>query len=414
MAGPIQTGSGAQPYQPNRPVLKPGETIETGTVRKGISTQKTSEQQAIQQTASKPQQAVEPFKTVARKMSMRDIVSQLFKYGIEASKENRNLAVKMLLMGMELSKSNLNRLIKLVKGSPNDSFMQDAAILAMKKGLDDSPAALKILANFLKENPQLAQQLRGMLNNMAALQTALISGQNLLSSSMIAQLTALLSQIDGMLSELPSNLQKKKSGSLFKRGELLGALRSTKALVNGVAEQVSSQPESEAQSYLLNKLLTASKNSQALIESLIAQAVLSKPNEKADSAMSEQYAYWQIPNSLAENPQNIELLIKKDKDHKNKINSQKTKIVLVTETRELGELGIEMDVEENNLNIKFNSPESKIGSFIKAHMEDLQRRMAVRNYKTKNIQVVQKHLNTKEFLIPRLDLDDLRRIQAEV
>ncbi|MFC1517680.1 flagellar hook-length control protein FliK [Candidatus Margulisiibacteriota bacterium] len=413
--GPIQTGQGAQPYQPNRPVQKPDGTIQSGQVREDVSVQRAPTEEAVdaaKQTAQQ-QAATTPFKTIARKMSMRDIVSQLFQYGIEASEENRNLAVKMLLMGVELSKENFNRLFNVLKGFSGDSFMQEAAIIALRKGLDDSPAALKMLANFLRENPQLAQQLRGTLTTMASLQTAIASGQNLLSSSVIAQLSAILAQLDGNISQLPSALQKRKKGELFSREELLSSLRLSKSLIDGVKDQLAKAP-TEENSYIINQLLAASKETQALIENLVTQAVLSKPPDVKDTAMSEQFAYWQIPNSLAENPKTIELLIKRDMTKQgNPINPRKTKIILKTETKELGELGIEMDVEENNLNIKFNTPEDQIVSFIKAHMEDLQKRMAAQNYKTKNIQVVRKHLDVKQFLIPMLELDDLRRVHTE-
>lgn len=414
--GPVQTGQGAQPYQPNRPVQKPGETIESGQIRKGISVQKAPAEavEAVKQTGVQQQTALPEFKTIARKMNMRDIVHTLFKHGIEATEENRSLAVKMLLMGVELSKENFNHLFKVLKGAQGDTFMQDAAIIALKKGLDNSPAALKLLANFLRENPQLAQQLRGLLNNMVALQTAIASGQNLLSSSVMAQLAAILSQLDGMISQLPSALQKRKKGELFSREELLSSLRLTKSLIDGVAEQVSAKGESEAGAHLVNQLLSASKETQGLIESLITQAVLSRSPENPDTAMKDQYAYWQIPNSLAEKPTTIELLIKKDMTRPNSpINPRKTKIVLKTETKELGELGIELDIEDKNLVFKFNTPDEQVVSFIKAHMADLQKRMAAQNYKTKSIQVVRKHLDVKQFLIPMLDLDDLRRVHTE-
>lgn len=415
--GPIQTGSGAQPYQPNRPVQKPDGAIQSGQVRDDVKVQRAPTKEALEVTKAGQQQAVaaEPFKTIARKMSMRDLVSQLFKFGIEPNEENRNLTAKMLLMGVELSKENFNKLFKMLKGTSGDSFMQEAAILTLKKGLDDSPIALRMLANFLRENPQLAQQLRGLLSTMASLQMAIASGQQVLSSSVIAQLSAIIAQLDGIISQLPSILQKRKKGELFSREELLSNLRFTKSLIDGVKNQLASQPASEEKDFLLNQMLAASKDAQSLIESLIVQAVLSKPAGNVDTALSEQYAYWQIPNSLAENPKTIELLIKRDMNRpKNPINPRKTKIILKTETKELGELGIEMDVEEHNLNIKFNTPEDQIVSFIKAHMEDLQKRMAAQNYKTRSIQVVRKHLDVKQFLIPMLDLDDLRRIQTEV
>lgn len=414
--GPIQTGPGAQPYQSNIPVKRPDGSAQTGQVRDGIAVQRPLTQQVTDASKVAQQQAVvtTPFKTIARKMSMHDIVNQLFQYGIEASDDNRSLAVKMLLMGVELSKENFNKLFNVLKGHPSDSFMQEAAILVLKKGLDDSPVALKALASFLRENPQLAQQLRTMLSSMSALQTAIASGRNLLSSTALAQLSGVLAQLDGMVSQLPAALQKRKKGEAFNRDELLGTLRLSKALLDGVRSQIAEQPPTEEGAYLTNQLMAASKDMQSVSESLMTHAVLSRPTDQTDTSVKDQYAYWQIPNTLAEQPKTIELLIKRDMTRpKAPINPRKTRIVLKTETKELGELGVEMNVEENTLDIKFNTPEDGITSFIKAHMEDLQKRMAAQNYKTKSIQVVRKHLDVRQFIIPMLDLDDLRRVQTE-
>ena len=414
--GPIQTGPGAQPYQPNIPVKRPDGSVPTGQVRDGIAVQRPPTQEAIEAGKIAQQQAgaTLPFKTIARKMSMHDIVNQLFQYGVEASDDNRSLAVKMLLMGVELSRENLNKLFNLLKGHPSDSFMQEAAILVLKKGLDDSPVALKSLANFLRDNPQLAQQLRSMLSSMSALQTAIASGKHLLSASALAQLGAVLAQLDEMVSQLPAALQKRKKGEAFSREELLGTLRLSKALLDGVRSQIAAKPPTEEGAYLTNQLMAAAKDMQNVSESLMTHAVLSRPSEQTDTAIKDQYAYWQIPNTLAEKPKTIELLIKRDMTRpRAAINPKKTKIILKTETAELGELGVEMNVEDDTLDIKFNTPEDTITFFIKAHMEDLQKRMAAQNYKTKSIQVVRTHMDVKQFIIPMLDLDDLRRVQTE-
>jgi hypothetical protein len=48
-----------------------------------------------------------------------------------------------------------------------------------------------------------------------------------------------------------------------------------------------------------------------------------------------------------------------------------------------------------------------------AQMEELRRKLELRNFKAKVIKVVKKSLNTKEYLMPSLDLDNLMRVQTE-
>jgi flagellar hook-length control protein FliK len=112
-------------------------------------------------------------------------------------------------------------------------------------------------------------------------------------------------------------------------------------------------------------------------------------------------------------PRDAEILIKRDANKKNKINPKNTKVILKLETGELGELGIEMDINEENVGFQFNTLNDETKTLIMAQMEELRRKLELRNYKTKVIKVVKKSLNTKDYLMPSLDLDNLMRVQTE-
>jgi flagellar hook-length control protein FliK len=88
-------------------------------------------------------------------------------------------------------------------------------------------------------------------------------------------------------------------------------------------------------------------------------------------------------------------------------------VILKLETGELGELGIEMDINEENVGFQFNTLNDETKTLIMAQMEELRRKLELRNYKTKVIKVVKKSLNTKDYLMPSLDLDNLMRVQTE-
>jgi len=147
---------------------------------------------------------------------------------------------------------------------------------------------------------------------------------------------------------------------------------------------------------------------------MIVQAILSRPSEREDSAMSEKFSYWQIPNSLATPPQTFELLVQRDRKDKNRtINPRKTKLILKATTESLGEVAIELEIDSNNLDYKFNTKEEEIRKLIQENMDGFLKKMESLHYKTKSVRVIKRNLDVKKFLIPTLDLNNLTRVQAE-
>jgi len=366
------------------------------------------------------QQQVEskPFPTIARRMTPRDVVNQLLLLGVRPSSENRSLATKMLMYGLELSKENFDALENLLKGLPKTPSTEKAAILMITKGLN-SRAGAQGLAEFLEKNPELGKQLLNMLQASSDVRGALNISTGTLSSALVTQLSAMLTSLDGFVTLLPKEFRDKvqKGTGFFNNAEVLTNIRAVRALVSGIARQVAeTNPEQTAgANNLLSALGNLAKAAKDVSQNLIVQAILSRPDGREDAAMSDKFAYWQIPNTMAGVPQTIELLLEKDKKNKYRsVNPRRTKLVLKTETEALGEISAEVDVEEDKLDFKFNTNDENIRKLISANVEELRRKMESYSYKTKSIRVIKRNLDVKKLLIPTLDLNDLTRVQTEV
>lgn len=393
-----------------QPVRRSSDIAQTGGVKSSQKVQKAATQ-GTEQTAQKVQEQ-KPIETFSRKMTTRDVVNQLLQLGVRATAENRSLAMKMLVLGLELSKENFAKIDTLLQGLSRNSFTEQAAVIAVTKGLD-SKEAVQQLTRFLENNPQLSQQLNNVQNSINALQS-ILSGQNILSPVLTSQLAAVLVSLEGAIIALPDNIKKemRKGRGLMSKSELLTNMRAVKSLVNGVSDQIGEKANANNLIAALGKL---AGNAKDVAENIIVQAILSRVGEREDSAMSDKFSYWQIPNSMATPPETIELLVQRDKKNKNKtINKRKTKMIIKMTTKELGEMAVEVDVADNDLDLKFNTKDDNVRDLINKEINNLKSKLAAYNYKTQSVRIVKRNLDVKKFLIPTLDLNNLTRVQTEV
>lgn len=394
-----------QPISNSRDVAQAGGVKGSQRVQRAVS-------KGTEQTTQKVQK--QEIETISRRMTARDIVNQLLQLGIRSSQDNRALAMKMLVLGLELSKENFDQIDSLLRGLKRTAFTEQAAIIAVNKGLN-SKSAVQQIANFLENNPQLSQQLSQVLNQTSMLQSTL-QGQSILSPALTTQLVGIMASLEGAIIALPDNIKRelKDGRGLLQRATLLTNMRAVKSLLTGLVEQVESRGSEENSQGLLGALNNLAKQAKDVAENLVVQSILSRPSEREDSAMSEKFSYWQIPNSLATPPQTFELLIQRDRKNKNKtINSRKTKVILKAETQSLGELAIEVEVDNNDLDLKFNTKEEEIRKLVQENVEGLLKKMESLHYKTKSVRVIKRNLDVKKYLIPTLDLNNLTRVQAE-
>ncbi|MDR1996816.1 MAG: hypothetical protein LBQ83_00605 [Candidatus Margulisbacteria bacterium] len=401
---------------PNRQqVNRSGDVAQTGGIKSSQRVQRAADRAAVEE---QQQVAQKPFPTIARRMTPRDVVNQLLLLGVRPSAENRSLATKMLMYGLELSKENFDALENLLKGLPKSPSVEKAAILMITKDLN-SRAGAQSLADFLEQNPELSKQLLDMQQASAAVRGALSTASGTLSTALLSQLGAMLSSLEGFINMLPKEFRDKlqKGTGFFNNAEVLTNMRAVRALINGVSRQVAeaSPEKNSGVNNLLSALGNLSKAAKDVSQNLIVQSILSRPDGREDSALSDKFAYWQIPNSMATPPQTIELLLEKDKKNKYRsINARRTKLVLKTETAALGEISAEVEVEEDKLDFRFNTNDENIRRLISSNVDELRKKMETYSYKTQSVRVVKRNLDVKKFLIPTLELNDLTRVQTEV
>ncbi len=187
-------------------------------------------------------------------------------------------------------------------------------------------------------------------------------------------------------------------------------LRGLKAILDGLqkgkglAEVTSEQKEalSAALTSMVGKL-------NSMLDSLIAQAILSQPSKNQGTAS---YLYHQVPNSLTVPPQTVEVIIKRDGSSSRTIDPSNTQIVMSLETPNLGKMAVVMDVKEKKLKILFNTEDEDTRKLIVSQSAELKEKLADKNYITTSFQAkVNKPMcSIKPYLIPLFKIDDLFRV----
>lgn len=411
---PTGKGSASQQSQ----VSQSQTTETTGGVKSSVPAQTAPASQAgATEAVGKQTKAGTPAKSapnVARALTMSDIKAHLNSQGIPDTDFNTKLASTMLKNGMELSRANFVKLLSMLQGSNKSMNMQQAAILMAMKGMD-SPKGLQTLANYFAQNPQMAAQLMSLQEGLANLGTALGIAKGLLSPSMIAQLTALFSQIDDTLRNISSKYQFSGNNSVTAQS-LLGDLRAIKSLLEGVQGKMKQSNSAESQ-VLSSNLMEALGRTDAAIENLVAQGVLS---QKGRSEVN--YLYQQIPNQEAKSKKNVEIVIKRDGRGKNsKLDYENTQVVMSMDTINLGKMVCSVIVKGKRVYVIFLFNEKEYGDearqLISKEFSDLQKKLTEKDFIVSGYQVKvdPAMCSVKPYLIPMIpNLEQqLRKIDLE-
>lgn len=412
------TGKGSAASQQSQ-VNQSQSTQTTGGVRSGAPAQTSSASQAAAAEAvsqlAKPGSSGKPSApTIARALTMSDIKAHLQSIGVPDTDSNTTLASTMLKNGMELSRSNFIQLLQMLSGTDKNMNTQQAAILMAMKGMD-SPQALQTLANYLSQNPQMAEQLSSLMESLGNLGNALGLAKGLLSPSLLSQLAALLSQIDDNLKNLASKYQFSGNNSVS-ADKLLSDLRALKSLLSGVQGQAKQSDSAEAQ-VLSSNLMETMGRTDAAIENLVAQGVLS---QKGRSEVN--YLYEQVPNIAGDTKKNTEIVIKRDgKGEKSKIDYENTQVVLSMHTTNLGKMVCSVIVKGKRVYVIFIFNHKDYGDearqLISQEFSELQKKLTEKDFIVSGYQVKvdPAMCSVKPYLIPIIpNLDkQLRKIDLE-
>lgn len=318
----------------------------------------------------------------------------------------------MLRNGVEVSRANFVKLLSMLQGTSKSSAMQEAALLLLMKGID-SPEAVKILGQYLSENPALASQMLALQQGAGNLTTALGMSKGLMNATIISQLTALLSQFDENFQTLSEKFTGK---SAINRGDLINNVRALKALLQGMQEKAPASDSPEAQA-LSSSLMEFQGKLDGVLQNLVAQAILSQ-----NGRSEVNYHYQQIPNTMTSPPKNFEIVIKRDGEGKDsQIDPRNTQIVMSLETESMGKIVISMIVKDNKIYVVFVFAEKDYGEqgrgLIAKEFGGFQQKLADKNFLITGYQVKvdAAMCSIRPYLIPMLRKlgDKLMKIDIE-
>ncbi len=391
------------------PVTQTQSTETTGGVR-NVSTSKSSSQvsevtQATQASQTQPVEATQA--SVARQLTVEDVRAHLLNLQIPDSDLNVHLASQMLRYGIELSRGNFVKLFSMMQGTDMGPNIQEAALALLMKGID-SPEAMKILSNYFAGNPQFATQILSMQESLGNLMSTLqLQG---FDPGLAAALSALLTQFDELLRKLPENY-KFSSNSSVSRETLANDVRALKSLLEGV-ENKAGLKQGAANEVLSSGLRDSINKLDQMLQNLVSQAIMSKESDRSQV----NYQYYQIPNSLAVPPQNMEIIVKRDGIGKNSaIDPENTQLIMSMETKNLGKLTIVMRVKGKKVGFLVNTQNEESRNLIIRESGDIKSKLLDRNYVTEGFHVgVNPTLcNIRPYLIPLIGIEDLLRINIE-
>lgn len=417
MAEDMSTSGGG--LHPGRPVIWPAGkqspsspvTPQPTQVKSAQTAQAAKEAQQVAQVAKEALQAqIQAKQQIAKAFTVEDLKQLLTNQQIQNTDFNVKLATMMLRYGVEVSKTNFNKVMNMISGTDKSVTSQEAAILLLMKGTD-SPEAAKLLATFLKENPQLAAQLLNVSANIADLQAALSMAQGVLPNEMQQALSAMIAQFGENINGLPKKFKFSGDNSTG-RTELLNDLRALRALLSGVQDKASLPDTAEGQ-IVQSNMNSMMESLDKAIANVVSQSFLSKQTGKADV----NYSYYQIPNSMVNPPQTAEIIIKREnKEGGKKIDPKNTQIIMSLDTSTLGRIAISMDVKDKKVEFIFNTQNKDTKDIIVKEYANLISALADNDFIAQKVQV---NVNPsmcaiKPYLIPFLGIEDLMRIDLSV
>ena len=332
--------------------------------------------------------------------------------GIQPSTETKEMASLMMKYGVELSRENFDQLLKLTSGR-RDSSSMESAIIAKSKGLPES-SVMDGVKGLLFDQQHIASQAKAFQDVVQNFSKSINSFKNL-DSSLMSGLSALMNEFSDELKKLikkDAQLGTQLAG--FRRGGLTKDLFSLMMLFQGVESKYVGDKRYNA---FLKDVANMKQSTQRLLSNLMAQQVISKSAKTQLADVMENFAFWQIPNLMAKNPEDskIDILIKKEgKRKKETINPKKTKIILNIETPDLGVVTIILTIIDNKIWYVFNSENEATVKHLATLQNDLKERMETKQYVLAGFQTIKKRVDIKKYMLPTFDLDAIKRIDAEI
>ena len=405
---------------PGKPVIWPSG-IKGKTAGDVASAQEAASNEPVSQAEGKASIAASLVSaqrsTVARQLTVSDLKAHLLSLQIPDSEANVKLASLMLKFGIELSRENFGRAMSLIEGSDKAVNTQEAALVLILKGVDVPKNVLGALASQFSENPAMASQLLSAKESFSNLSAAIAANPTLLSSSVLNNVSALISQFMNMIDDLPKKYKFTSEGMpTIDREDLISDVRSMKSLLEGLqakAMEKGGASNIDAESFSAS-LKSAINKMNGLLDNLVSQTILSQKGAK-DNLGQENYLYYQVPNSLVKPPSTVDIIIKQEQGKKNTIDPKNTQLVIGLETKSLGKMVVSLTVKDKNLKFIFNTEFEEVKKLVEEESMTLKKALNDKDFNVENLMVKLSPSMTmiKPYLLPLLGLEHLFRIDTE-
>lgn len=365
--------------------------------------------------AAAPQQEAPVIADRSSPITRQDIIDLLFQFQQAPSAENKQILSSMIQRGIPVSAEAIEDIRTLMKGAQRGHAIE-SAVVSYSKGLKNSKS-VNLMSSFFSKELQLSQGLAQLQGSLGQFSSMLQNNQSLFNAGLFTGLSSIISLMSDDVKKLTE--KSKDDTFVFSSLQRSGLLKDTKTLLGfltGLEKRIERQSKDIGQAALFKRSSAALRQALGgVVDSLTSQIMLSKEG-LSHQFNTDLYAYWQIPNPMAQSSLPVDLLIRKDKQgSKREIDTNQTRIVLKFETPELGEVTIIIDLKENKMSYNFQTDNGETKQYITEMSAELKDRMETLDYDMVGLQttVTEKQLDLTELLLPIINLDKVNRIITE-
>ncbi|NDC82539.1 flagellar hook-length control protein FliK [bacterium] len=364
-------------------------------------------------TKNDPTSPTQPRETVSRPISRSDIVDQLVQIKHPPTSENIQIMSSILQFGLEASAQNFETVQTLLKGRKANNSLE-SSVVSVSKGLAEAPRSVDIIGHFLNNQLEISQQFQQLQNAMANFKLNLNWSSELFTTGLLTGLTSILGDLDESLKKFSKSSKEKANWNPASRTELINDFKSMLEFLGGLRQKIGLD---HGDSPSAKRILEASQQLQhdisGFLEALTSQAIMSE--QIAQTGITDRFGYWQFPNPWMNGKSSIELLIRKDPlKKKTEYNPQKTRVIIKFETQDLGEMCITLDVLDKKVWMQVNTSKTDSRMLLTQWIGEFKEQLSVQNYELAGLQTSDKPISIRNLILPKLNLDNLSRINTEV
>lgn len=385
--------------------------VSSATDSQTINKTQKVDQAEVKKDSTQPQS----IKQESRPLGQEDLRKQLLNIQRPLTDDNLQVVSTMLQYGVEANTENFDLIHQLIKGRKKQGSVIESAVIAQSKGLSKSNKSMDVMLNFLNNQSHFSAQVKDVQLKLNQFQRLLQSSQHLFDSGLFTGLSSIVNELSDELKKLNKKSDSELNLPQFKRGELSQTLKLLFDFLGGIDKKLDPKLQEKARGVLALKGSIANLKGSlgGVLDELLLQFILSKDPVNKHSG-SDRYAYFQLPNPMAQQERNIDLLIRREQNRNEKaINPQQTRVVLKFETPELGEVTVIIDIKDKKISYMFQTDSGETKQYVAQMQKDLTERMKGLDYDVVGYRTQKKKMPIKSIVLPTFNLDTITRIITE-